>query len=93
MDTDEEMSRESYESQRDAGAPRCHKCRKSENQVAMIWCAVPTCRAFLCEECASETEWELEGCCDEHASTMASRLLQRLSAAEAALRTQPRRAA
>ena len=68
MDTDEEMSREAYESQRDAAAPRCHKCRKSENQVAMFGCAVPTCRAFLCEACASETEWELEGCCDGSAS-------------------------
>jgi hypothetical protein len=93
MDTDEEMSRERYESKRDAGAPRCRKCCKSENQVAMVRCAVPTCRAFLCEECATETEWELEACCDEHASAMASRLRQRLSAAETALRTQPRRAA
>jgi hypothetical protein len=93
MDTDEEMSREDYESKRDAGAPRCRKCRKSENQVAMVGCAVPTCSAFLCEECASETEWELEGCCDEHASAMASRLRQRLSAANALLRTQSRRAA
>ena len=52
----------------------------------MIGCAVPTCGAFLCEECATETEWELEGCCDEHAAAMASRLRQRLAAAQAALR-------
>jgi hypothetical protein len=72
MDTAEEMSREVYESQRDAAAPRCCKCRKSENQVAMVACAMPTCHAFLCEECATEIEWELEGCCDEHASALAS---------------------
>ena len=93
MDTDEEMSREAYESQRDAAAPRCHKCRQSENQVAMIGCAVPTCGAFLCEECATETEWELEACGDEHAAAMASRLRQRLAAAQSALRTPPRRVA
>jgi len=93
MDTDEEMSREAYESQRDAGAPRCHKCRRSENQVAMAVCALPTCDAFLCEASATETEWELEACGDEHAAAIASRLHQRLAAAETALRTQPRRAA
>ena len=82
MDTDEEMSREAYQSQRDAAAPRCRKCRQPENQVAL-----------LCEQCATETEWELEGCCDEHAAAMASRLRQRLAAAPAALRTQPRRVA
>jgi hypothetical protein len=38
-DTCEEMSREGYESQRDSAAPRCHKCRQSENQAAMIGCA------------------------------------------------------
>jgi hypothetical protein len=42
MDTDEEMSREAHESQRDAAAPCCHKCHQSENQVAMVWCADPT---------------------------------------------------
>ena len=93
MDTDEEMSREAYQSQRDAAAPRCRKCRQSENQVAMFSCALPACGALLCEQCATETEWELEGCCDEHAAAMASRLRQRLAAAPAALRTQPRRVA
>jgi len=47
---------------------------ENPDQVAMIGCAVPTCGAFLCEECATETEWELEACGDEHAAAMASRL-------------------
>ena len=89
MDTNEEMSREAYESRRDAAAPRCHKCRRSENQAAMVGCALPTCRAFLCEACASETEWELEGCCDGHTATIASNLRQRLAVAQAALHTPP----
>ena len=93
MDTDEEMRRESYESKRDAGAARCHKCHQSENQAAMVGCAVRTCGEFICEQCATETEWELEGCCDEHAAAMASQLRQRLTAAQAALRTQQSRAA
>jgi hypothetical protein len=93
MDTYEEMSRERYEAKRDAGAPRCRKCHQSENQVVLVCCAVRTCGEFLCERCATETEWELEGCCDEHAAAMASRLRQRLSAAESALRTQAERAA
>jgi hypothetical protein len=48
-----------------ADSPELQCVRKSETQVAMVACAVPTCHAFLCEECATETEWELEGCCDE----------------------------
>ena len=86
MDTCEEMNREGYEAKRDAGAPRCRKCHQSENLAAMISCAVLACGEFVCEQCATETEWELEGCCDEHAAMMASQLRQRLSAAEAALR-------
>ena len=77
MDTYEEMSREGYEAKRDAGA-RCHKCRQSENRAALLCCAVRTCGEFLCERCATETEWELEGCCDEHAAAMASQLRRRL---------------
>ena len=87
MDTYEEMSREGYEAKRDAGAPSCHKCRQSENQAALLCCAVRTCGEFICEQCATETEWELEGCCDEHAAAMASQLRRRLCAAQSALRT------
>ena len=49
MDTYEEMSRERYESKRDASAPRCRKCHQSENQVVLVCCAVRTCGEFLCE--------------------------------------------
>jgi hypothetical protein len=86
MDTDEEMRREYYESKRDAGVPRCRKCHQSENQAWMVRCAVRTCGQCICEECATETEWELEGCCDAHAAAIAAQLRQRLSAA---LRTPP----
>ena len=90
MDTYEEMSREGYETKRDAGAPRCRKCDRSENRAALVLCAARTCGEFICEECATETEWELEGCCDEHTAAIASQLRRRLSAAQS---VRPARAA
>jgi hypothetical protein len=69
----------------DNQGPHCHKCRKQSPQVDLVWCGYGSCDNSICSECATETEWELEACCDGHAAVLASRLQKQVMAMRAEL--------
>lgn len=74
MTTEAEYREEQHRERQSADKPRCHKCHRPEGEVDLVWCDKLTCGNNICNNCATETEWELEACCDQHASEIARKL-------------------
>ena len=56
--------------------PRCHTCDKTEGVAGLVWCDAPACNHYVCEDCATQTLWELEACSDECGQTITARLMK-----------------
>jgi hypothetical protein len=71
MDTPNELAAAAHLETVDSSRAHCHKCRRSDYDAELVWCGYGSCGNSICCECATETEWDLEACSDEHAAAIA----------------------
>lgn len=77
MDMECELAENAHYEKLDAGKPTCHKCGCTERVATLVWCGATHCNNSICQECASQVEFELEACGEEHAADIARQMMNR----------------